>query len=119
MYTFKIYSHTVFSQTRIIQTRRKACLFRIFRRMRSCSIFNTTAPTFAKIYRKIHALRCVAIFNELILDKTRQNRRTTKRFTEDFNAVLDKISHLKSGSDYSRLAIVSLGLRRCAIRFFY
>ena len=73
--------------------------------MRSCSMFNTTAPTFAKICRKIHALRCAAILSELILDKTRQNRRATRRFTEDFNAVLDKISHSKSGSDYSRLAI--------------
>ena len=67
-------------------------------------MFNTTAPTFAKIYRKILALRCYAVFVELILDKTRQNRRTTKRFTEDFNAVLDEISHSKSGLDYSRLA---------------
>ena len=45
-----------------------------------------------------------AVFDELILDKTRQNRRATRRFTEDFNAVLDKISHQKPGSIRSRVA---------------
>ena len=61
-------------------------------------MFNTTAPTFAKIYRKIFALRCLAVFDELILDKTRQKRRATNRFTEAFNAVLDEISHQKPSS---------------------
>ena len=50
-----------------IRTSRKTCLFRLFRQMRSCSMYNTTAPTFAKIYRKNHTLRYMAILNSLIL----------------------------------------------------
>ncbi|MBR2441713.1 MAG: hypothetical protein IKB20_01380 [Clostridia bacterium] len=40
-------------------------------------------------------MRCYAVFAEQILDKTRQNRRATRRFTEEFNAVLDEICRQK------------------------
>ena len=83
--------------------------------MRACSMFNTTAPTFAKIYRKILALRCAVVFGALILDKTRQKRRATNRFTEAFNAVLDEISHQKPGLIRSRVAKESAGDERCEV----
>ena len=50
-------------QTRIIRTCRKGYLFGIFRQICSCSMFNTTAPIFAKICSKNHPLRCKAILS--------------------------------------------------------
>ena len=50
-------------QTRIIRTCRKGYLFGIFRQICSCSMFNTTAPIFAKICSKNHPLRCCAILS--------------------------------------------------------